>query len=126
MIALHERLDVLARAAGGRLPSGRPDMMVSGLFSDTRTPLPGGLFVALRGERFDGNAFARDAIDKLGAGGRLLDRPGAAPGVPNDASAILVKDSREGYLEAAARHRQMLEHLVSFGVTVRFGKSTAK
>jgi UDP-N-acetylmuramoyl-tripeptide--D-alanyl-D-alanine ligase len=126
MIALHERLDVLARAAGGRLLSGRPDLMVSGLFSDTRTPLPGGLFVALRGDRFDGNAFVRDAISKLGAAAVLLDRPEAAQAVPNGAGAILVKDSREGYLGIAARHRQILENLVWFGVTGSVGKSTTK
>lgn len=126
MIAIHERLDVLARAAGGRLMSGRPDMMVSGLFSDTRSPLPGGLFVALRGDRFDGNTFVREAIARLGAAAVLVDRPEATQAIPTGAGAILVKDSREGYLGIAARHRQMLEHLVWFGVTGSVGKSTTK
>ena len=74
MPMLHERLDDLAAAAGGTLISGRPDTLIHGVYTDTRAPISGGLFVALRGERFDGNAFAQQAVTELGAAAVLIDR----------------------------------------------------
>lgn len=38
------------------------DVRVSGVFTDTRKPIEGGLFFALRGENFDGDLFAQAAL----------------------------------------------------------------
>ena len=124
--AVMERLDSLASAAGGRLIFGLPETSITGIFTDTREPLRGGLFVALRGERFDGNSFARDAVLKLGAAAVMLDRPDAATAVPSGAGAILVDDSRTGYLGIAAQHRQKYSSTLYFGITGSVGKSTTK
>src|SRR4051812_38557740 len=91
-------LENLAAAAGGQLVCGRPDLRINGLFSDTRSPVRGGMFIALRGENFDGNRFAHDAVIKHGAAAVLLDQMDAARGLPLNAGAILVGDTREGYL----------------------------
>ncbi|HEY9532858.1 MAG TPA: Mur ligase domain-containing protein, partial [Burkholderiales bacterium] len=48
-----------ARVLGGRT-SGR-DLRFSGVSTDTRTLHAGDLFVALRGERFDGHDFLKAA-----------------------------------------------------------------
>jgi UDP-N-acetylmuramoyl-tripeptide--D-alanyl-D-alanine ligase len=119
-------LSSLAAAAGGRLVCGKADATVRGIFTDTRTPLKGGLFVALRGENFDGNAFAREAITRLGAAAVLIDNPEAAETLPKNAGAILVQDSRDGYLGIAAQHRRELNPVLFFGVTGSVGKSTTK
>ena len=79
---MRQRLDVLAKITGGKICSGAPALSVSGLFTDTRTPVRGGLFLALRGDRFDGNLFAREAIETLGAAAVLLDCPWAVSSVP--------------------------------------------
>jgi len=120
-----ERLDKLAGASGGRLVSGRPELLINGLYTDTRTPLHGGLFVALRGERFDGNSFASAAVVQ-GAAAVLLDCPEAARDLPQHAGVILVKDTCQAYLEIAAAHRRKLGGVRWFGVTGSVGKSTVK
>jgi UDP-N-acetylmuramoyl-tripeptide--D-alanyl-D-alanine ligase len=52
-------LSLLAHWAGGELHG--EDLLVDTLANDTRSLMPGSLYVALRGERFDGHDFAYDA-----------------------------------------------------------------
>ena len=59
--------DELCAATGGACSAF--DGEVSGVFTDSRGSLAGGLFVALRGERFDGHAFASTAVQN---GARVL------------------------------------------------------
>ncbi len=66
-----------AWAAGAQLLSGAPDQMFEGAFTDSRTPVPGALFVALVGERHDGSLFAAAAA-QAGAGGVLVPSSAAA------------------------------------------------
>lgn len=57
----------LLEATGGAVEPF--DGGVVGVFTDTRTPVPGGLFVALRGESYDGHRFAAAAA---AGGARVL------------------------------------------------------
>jgi UDP-N-acetylmuramoyl-tripeptide--D-alanyl-D-alanine ligase len=52
----------VAAAAGGRLRQGPPDAVIGGFTTDSRRVAPGQLFIALRGERFDGVAFASASL----------------------------------------------------------------
>jgi UDP-N-acetylmuramoyl-tripeptide--D-alanyl-D-alanine ligase len=64
----------LAEAAsmtGGRASGGDP--VFSGVSTDTRSVRPGDLFVALRGERFDGHSFLPQATS-AGASAAMVDR----------------------------------------------------
>ncbi|HEY4485747.1 MAG TPA: Mur ligase domain-containing protein, partial [Nitrospiria bacterium] len=45
----------IASATGGRLLRGEPSTVVSGVSIDSRTIRPGELFVAIKGDRFDGH-----------------------------------------------------------------------
>lgn len=65
----------VALAAGGawRAPPADGAALIAGVSIDTRTIRPGELFVALRGERFDGHDFIQQALDQ-GAAGALVDR----------------------------------------------------
>jgi UDP-N-acetylmuramoyl-tripeptide--D-alanyl-D-alanine ligase len=47
--------------AGAQLVSGRADAAVQGVFTDSRAPAPGALFVALVGDNHDGSDFAGQA-----------------------------------------------------------------
>jgi len=68
----------LAAVVGGEV-HGDPDLLVTGgAYVDTRTPEPGGLFVALVGERVDGHDYADGAHAVLGS------RPTGAPTVVVD------------------------------------------
>jgi UDP-N-acetylmuramoyl-tripeptide--D-alanyl-D-alanine ligase len=62
----------VADAVGGRILSGDPQQSIGNLTTDTRTLQPGDFFVALRGPRFDGNAFVGEALQR-GAAGALVD-----------------------------------------------------
>ncbi|HEY3320557.1 MAG TPA: UDP-N-acetylmuramoyl-tripeptide--D-alanyl-D-alanine ligase [Planctomycetota bacterium] len=119
-------LGELAKASGGKLLCGKPELPIAGLFSDTRKPVKGALFVALRGENFDGNRFAHQAVTEHGAAAVLIDRIDGAEGLPLAAGAILVTDTREGYLAIAAAHRKELSSTLWFAITGSVGKSTTK
>jgi UDP-N-acetylmuramoyl-tripeptide--D-alanyl-D-alanine ligase len=69
----------VAAAAGGAVVAGNPGQVFDGVSIDTRTLRRGELFIAIRGERFDGAKFAAAAID-AGADGVLVPRgwPGSA------------------------------------------------
>lgn len=55
----HQILEIL----GGKLVAGSGSVAVEGVFTDTRSPLEGGLFFALRGENFNADAFASNALE---------------------------------------------------------------
>jgi UDP-N-acetylmuramoyl-tripeptide--D-alanyl-D-alanine ligase len=89
--------------------------------TDTRTLVPGDAFVALRGERFDGHAFVRDAL-RAGAAVLVVDDEAAVPpGVP----ALVVRDTTDAYLAFASIARERSRARV-VAVTGSAGKTTTK
>jgi UDP-N-acetylmuramoyl-tripeptide--D-alanyl-D-alanine ligase len=56
------QLDEIARVTGGTVSGGALDTSVLGVTTDSRGDVRGKLFVALRGERFDGHRYAKDVI----------------------------------------------------------------
>ncbi len=70
----------VAAVTGGRLHRARGDERVTAVEFDTRAIGPGGLFLALPGERVDGHDFAAAAV-AAGAGGVLAGRAVDAPSV---------------------------------------------
>lgn len=66
----------ICRSSGGELLAGSPQTPVTRVSTDTRDDLKGCLFVALRGERFDGGDFTEEALTR-GAAGVLAERPAA-------------------------------------------------
>lgn len=99
--------------------SGR-DAEVLRVSTDSRSIRPGDLFIALRGEKFDGGAFAAQALQQ-GAVGVVLDHVQA----PEIGEAIRVDDTRLalGRLAAAWRRRFAIPVVA---VTGSNGKTTVK
>jgi UDP-N-acetylmuramoyl-tripeptide--D-alanyl-D-alanine ligase len=62
----------IAAASGGHVILGDPETAIGRLSIDSRTLIPGDLFVAIRGERFDGHQFVAGALDR-GALGALVE-----------------------------------------------------
>jgi UDP-N-acetylmuramoyl-tripeptide--D-alanyl-D-alanine ligase len=60
-------------AAGGMLVRGDAEQAFAGVSIDTRTLVPGELFIAIRGERFDGGNFVQAAME-AGASGVVVPR----------------------------------------------------
>ena len=92
----------------------------NGVNTDTRTLQPGQLFVALKGETFDGNVYAAKALEA-----------GAAYAVVNDyvegddPRLLRFPDTLQALKELAACHRQHLDIPV-IGLTGTNGKTTTK
>ncbi len=114
-------LSEVAAAVNGRVvdAAGASDDLVSGdAFVDSRQVVPGGLFVAISGERVDGHAYAAAAVDS-GAAAVLAERP---VGVP----AVVVDDSVAA-LTLLARHViTQLPSVRVVGITGSQGKTSAK
>jgi len=66
-------LGEIAAMSGGKV-TGDASLKVSAICTDTRTVQPGSLFLALKGERFDGHDFVKEALGK-GAVAALVSRP---------------------------------------------------
>ena len=67
--------EMVAGATGGRLVAGPADRIFDSVSIDSRTLSPGALFIALRGERFDGHDYIDEVIAK-GAAGVLVSAKG--------------------------------------------------
>lgn len=70
---MQSTVQTISEILGAKIVAGSGDVPVDGVFTDTRTPRSGGLFVALSGERFDGDQFAEEAL-KQGAACAIVRR----------------------------------------------------
>jgi UDP-N-acetylmuramoyl-tripeptide--D-alanyl-D-alanine ligase len=98
------------------------DVEFTSVGTDSRAIMPGMLFVALRGERFDGHDYVETALQQ-GASCALVGAAWAAahPGLP----LIGVADTRLALGQLAAHWRARF-HLPLIGVTGSNGKTTVK
>mgnify|MGYP000624948384 FL=1 len=87
---------------------------------DTRKIDPNSFFVAIKGDRFDANTFAKEALEK-GASFIIIDNANYYI----DERTILVNDSLETLQELAKFHRQFL-NLPIIALTGSNGKTTTK
>lgn len=107
----------LARCGEGRLVG--EDRVFDCISTDSRTLPAGALFVALRGERFDGHEFAGAAAAR-GAGGLLVERP-----LPIALPQVVVLDTLRALTACARAHRRRFPNPV-VAVTGSNGKTTTK
>jgi len=119
----------LAEAAGAmraRLVGGGervPDLRFDGVSTDTRTVGKGQLFVAIRGERFDGHDFLAAAKER-GAAAALVDErhsPSSPPLLP-----LLVADDTRLALGRLGRHWRLRFAPAVIAITGSNGKTTTK
>jgi UDP-N-acetylmuramoyl-tripeptide--D-alanyl-D-alanine ligase len=95
-------------------------LKTSGVSIDTRKIAPDSFFVAIKGDRFDANTFAAEALEK-GAKYVLIDNES----YHIDDRTILVQDSLIALQELATFHRQYLK-LPIIALTGSNGKTTTK
>ena len=88
--------------------------------TDTRQITPGSVFFALKGEKFNANEFAADALLK-GASHAVIDEPRFA----TDDRFIVVDDVLEALQKLARYHRDQLK-IPFIGLTGSNGKTTSK
>lgn len=88
--------------------------------TDSRKIVPGCLFFCLKGERFDGNQFAEQALQE-GASFVITEREDLS----TDAHFVVVPDVLDTLQQLAAHHRKQLRIPV-IGITGTNGKTTTK
>jgi UDP-N-acetylmuramoyl-tripeptide--D-alanyl-D-alanine ligase len=121
-------VDDLLTATAGRLK--RPGSMALRDFSiDSRTLQPGQVFVAIKGETFDGHSFIVNAL-QAGAGAIIAQRPpteseAAITSPAGPAAWVSVPDPLAA-LQAAARFQRARHAALFIGVTGSNGKTTTK
>jgi UDP-N-acetylmuramoyl-tripeptide--D-alanyl-D-alanine ligase len=111
----------VATALGAAAPPPGAPASFGSVSTDTRAIPPGGLFVALTGERFDAHDFLREAGAK-GAGAAVVRR--GTPGVPG-LPLFTVDDTLRGLGALAAFHRRRFAVPVA-AVAGSAGKTTTK
>ncbi|MGD1904485.1 MAG: UDP-N-acetylmuramoyl-tripeptide--D-alanyl-D-alanine ligase [Leptolyngbyaceae cyanobacterium] len=118
-MTLQASLIELAKTLGLKPLIDGPNSRVQGITTDTRQLKPGQIFVALRGENFDGHRFVGPALSK-GAVAAIVDSP-----VLDDGRELIVPDTLAAY-QAIARwwRRQLSTPLVA--ITGSVGKTTTK
>lgn len=108
-------LSRVAACLGLAAPSSDP--MVTGWSIDSRTAAPGDLFIALRGERFDGHDYVAEVLAR-GAAAALVERPG-------EGTRLVVPNTQVALEELGRQVRQAWGGTV-IGVTGSAGKTTTK
>ena len=117
----------IIKATSGVLINGDMGISFKGISTDTRIIKPGYLFFALKGERFDGHEFYKDAIEK-GAKGIVISRFPKGfklEEIPKTISIILVKDTLKALGDLASFWRDKLNS-VFVAITGSCGKTTTK
>ncbi|MCX6912000.1 MAG: UDP-N-acetylmuramoyl-tripeptide--D-alanyl-D-alanine ligase [Verrucomicrobia bacterium] len=97
-------LQFIAKACAGKQLSGLPETRVRRVCTDSRQVKTGDLFLALRGERFDGHDFLGAVVEK-GAVAVVAERRS----VPTDCrgcAMIAVEDTRKALGQLAAEYRK--------------------
>ncbi len=114
---LHWTLDAVAKATRGRL-IGSDAGVVRAVTTDSRGAGPGALFVALRGERFDGHDFAGAALEAGAVAAVVQPGTTVTPRIEVDDTSLALRD-------LAAAHRNELGGQV-IAVTGSTGKTSTK
>jgi len=113
-------IEEIIKAVGGKMTDGKAifEKEVGAVCTDTRKIEPGCIFMAIKGEKFDGHDFVKDAIEKGAVAAITEAQIGKFP-------CISVSSTRKALLDLARAYRLKFKlHLV--GVTGSVGKTTTK
>ena len=114
-------IDEICEACGGKkynIPTGSRFINAERISSDTRTITPGSIFIAFKGDRFDGHNFVHDAVVK-GAAAAVTEYP------VGDEPCIVVESTNRAILDIAAHYRRKFTPKL-VGITGSVGKTTTK
>ena len=113
----------IAEFAEAKLEQGDGKKTVERISTDSRTIKEGELFVAIRGENFDGHKFVED-VAKSGTAGAIVDLSWKGK-VPANFAVIRADDSLLAYQNLAANYRKSLPIKV-LAITGSNGKTSTK
>jgi UDP-N-acetylmuramoyl-tripeptide--D-alanyl-D-alanine ligase len=116
-------LKYFAEVCGGTLLKGSPATRFKRICTDSRQIATGDLFLAVKGDRFDGHNFLSD-VEAKGAKGVVIARHRQSSDLP-DCAVIVVDDPRAALGKFAASYRQDFD-LPIIAVGGSNGKTTTK
>jgi UDP-N-acetylmuramoyl-tripeptide--D-alanyl-D-alanine ligase len=102
-----------------------PDTVFAAIQRDARQAKPGELFIALRGENFDGHDFVGDAAAK-GVAAAMVGRAWADEHLDAAVPLLVVEDPLTTLQQYAAWWRNRLPDLLVVGITGSVGKTSTK
>lgn len=114
------RLIEAASITGGTLLEGNPETPFAGISTDSRLVTKGELFVALKGDNFDGHDYVEQAFDR-GAAAAVVEFKPDTKGL----NLIQVKDTLIALGDLAAHNRRSYDAKI-VGITGSAGKTTVK
>jgi UDP-N-acetylmuramoyl-tripeptide--D-alanyl-D-alanine ligase len=118
----------IASVSGGQVIAGDPQARIAGWSIDSRALSAGDVFVAIRGDRFDGHDFVAAAL-AAGAAGVVVARPPQAPPGgqrPGAAPFVIQVDDTTRALQDAAREVRRRSGTTVVAITGSAGKTTTK
>ena len=98
------------------------DFDFTGVTTDSRSVKPGELFIALKGENFDGHDYCMKAVE-LGAAGVVVSKDVE---LPAGVAVFKVADTLLAYQQIARAYRRSLKNLKVFAITGSNGKTSTK
>ena len=98
--------------------------MIHGILTDSRAIREGELFVAIRGEKYDGHDFVEKVAEQRGAGA-VVSRPAANFKLPQEFALLEVADTLAAYQSIAANYRRTMPMKV-VAITGSNGKTSTK
>jgi UDP-N-acetylmuramoyl-tripeptide--D-alanyl-D-alanine ligase len=107
-----------------RCDDQQPPSELRGVSTDTRTIKPGQIFIALRGENFDGHQFLMQAADG-GAPLLIVDTPQVPAALQGRCAVLQVDDTLAALTQLAVVYRKNITGRV-IGITGSAGKTTTK
>ncbi|MFH1074076.1 MAG: UDP-N-acetylmuramoyl-tripeptide--D-alanyl-D-alanine ligase [Candidatus Firestonebacteria bacterium] len=107
----------------GKLLKGSPLDQVHSLSIDTRTLKPGALFLAIKGDNYDGHGFVQN-LGKLSAFGALVSKK--TEGLDALQAGIFVENTTQALKQIAAGYLSKFTGLKVAGITGSNGKTTTK
>jgi UDP-N-acetylmuramoyl-tripeptide--D-alanyl-D-alanine ligase len=124
------RLGEIVKAVDGQLLSGNPQLRINGVSIDSRSIRREELFITIKGSRFDGHNFIREAIKK---GARAVIFSHKFPlrpkkiirGLIDNVGFIAVQDTRKALGKLAYFHRHRF-NIPVVAITGSNGKTTTK
>ncbi|BAU12595.1 UDP-N-acetylmuramoylalanyl-D-glutamyl-2, 6-diaminopimelate/D-alanyl-D-alanyl ligase [Leptolyngbya sp. NIES-3755] len=118
-MSFHATLDQLIAILGAS-SQNLPSLDAKGITTDTRSIQPGEVFLALRGERFDGHDFVRSAIEQ-GAIAAIVDSQFETGDLP----VLIVQDTLQAYQAIGHWWRKQFK-IPIIAITGSVGKTTTK
>ncbi len=115
-------LDTIARWTGGHIDGGNPALPIDTICTDSRALKAADLFLALRGDNFDGHTFVAEAA-RRGAVGAIVEN--ALEGLPPGFAVIRVGNTLGALQQISANYRRHLP-LQVVAITGSNGKTSTK